>query len=260
VCGTAPDRRCVWDSTRQTRDVCGTAPDKRCVWDSTRQEMCVGQHQTGDVCGTAPDRQEMCVGQHQTEDVCGTAPDRQEMCVGQHQTRDVCGTAPEKRYVWDSTRQEMGVGQHQTDKRCVWDSTRQECWLGSSHPWNMNRIYVWEYYRLRNFHILWHSPHFVKLIEVRVRVSENVHVGNCDRKNWVENTQVGIILKLWIDVHISVHHKYISEVQPTRCNVFSIYLFLQIALHVSGVSSAHHQEHKTLHTASGIVKPILLLS
>jgi hypothetical protein len=31
------------------------------------------------------------------------------------------------------------------------------------------------------------------------------------------------------------------------------------ALHVSGGSSVHHQEHKTVHTASGIVKPILLL-
>jgi hypothetical protein len=60
------------------------------------------------------------------------------------------------------------------------------------------------------------------------------------------------------DVHISVHHKYISKVQPTRCNVFSVYLLLQIALHVSGGFSAHHQEHKTVHTASGIVKPILL--
>jgi hypothetical protein len=28
------------------------------------------------------------------------------------------------------------------------------------------------------------------------------------------------------DVHMSVHRKYISRVQPTRCNVFSIYLFL----------------------------------
>jgi len=28
------------------------------------------------------------------------------------------------------------------------------------------------------------------------------------------------------DVHMSVHRKYISKVQPTRCNVFSIYLFL----------------------------------
>ena len=35
-------------------------------------------------------------------------------------------------------------------------------------------------------------------------------------------------------------------------------LFVQIALHVSGGSSFHHQEDKTVHTASGIVKPILL--
>jgi hypothetical protein len=28
--------------------------------------------------------------------------------------------------------------------------------------------------------------------------------------------------------------------------------------HLSGVSSAHHQKHKTVHTASDIVKPILL--
>jgi hypothetical protein len=60
------------------------------------------------------------------------------------------------------------------------------------------------------------------------------------------------------DVHMPVHCKYISKVQPTRCNVFSIYLFPWVALHVSGGSSAHHQEHKTVHTASGIVKPILL--
>ena len=57
---------------------------------------------------------------------------------------------------------------------------------------------------------------------------------------------------------MSVHCKYMSKVEPTKCNVFSIYLFLQIALHFSGGSSAHHQEHKTVHTASGIVKPILL--
>ena len=57
---------------------------------------------------------------------------------------------------------------------------------------------------------------------------------------------------------MSVHRKYISKVQPTRCNVFSIYLFLYIALNVSGCSSAHHQEHKTVHTESGTVKPIQL--
>jgi len=32
------------------------------------------------------------------------------------------------------------------------------------------------------------------------------------------------------------------------------------ALHVSGGFSAHHQEHITVHTASGIVKPTLLLA
>jgi hypothetical protein len=46
---------------------------------------------------------------------------------------------------------------------------------------------------------------------------------------------------------------YISEVLPIRCNDFLIYLFLQIVLHVSSGSIPHHQEHKTVHTASGIV-------
>ena len=35
--------------------------------------------------------------------------------------------------------------------------------------------------------------------------------------------------------------------------LFLIYLFLQNALHVSDGSSAHHQEQKTVHAASGIV-------
>jgi hypothetical protein len=36
-------------------------------------------------------------------------------------------------------------------------------------------------------------------------------------------------------------------------------LFISInCSQVSGGSSAHHQEHKTVHTASGIVKPMLL--
>jgi hypothetical protein len=49
-----------------------------------------------------------------------------------------------------------------------------------------------------------------------------------------------------------------KAVQPTRCKVFSICLFLQIPLYVSGGFSAHHQEQKPVHTASGIIKPILL--
>jgi len=34
---------------------------------------------------------------------------------------------------------------------------------------------------------------------------------------------------------------------------FNLFIFTD-SLHVSGVSSAHHQEHITVHTASGIVK------
>jgi hypothetical protein len=37
--------------------------------------------------------------------------------------------------------------------------------------------------------------------------------------------------------------------------LYIIHLFPQIALHVSGGSSAHHQELKTVHTASGFFQP-----
>jgi len=51
---------------------------------------------------------------------------------------------------------------------------------------------------------------------------------------------------------MSVHCEYNSKLQQTRCNVF--YLFISTnALHVSGGSSAHHQEHITVHTASVII-------
>jgi len=43
-----------------------------------------------------------------------------------------------------------------------------------------------------------------------------------------------------------------SKLQPTRCNVFYLFIFTD-ALHVSGGSSAHHQEHTTVQTALGIV-------
>jgi hypothetical protein len=58
--------------------------------------------------------------------------------------------------------------------------------------------------------------------------------------------------------HTGTELQNTSKVHPKRSNIFSIYLFLQIALHISGCSSAHHQEHKTVHTASGIIKPIML--
>jgi hypothetical protein len=73
----------------------------------------------------------------------------------------------------------------------------------------------------------------------------------CSSSNPTNKTVTELLLK----IQIGLHHIY--KVQPKRCKIFSICLFLQIALHVSGGSSANHQEHKTVHTASGIVKPIL---
>jgi hypothetical protein len=54
--------------------------------------------------------------------------------------------------------------------------------------------------------------------------------------------------------------KNISKAQPRRCNVSGYIYFYRRSTFFSDGSSAHHQEHKTVHTASGIVKPILLLA
>jgi len=46
---------------------------------------------------------------------------------------------------------------------------------------------------------------------------------------------------------------YISIVNPTRCSNFSDFLYLwDNTLHVSDGLSVHHQEFKTVHTATGI--------
>jgi len=56
-------------------------------------------------------------------------------------------------------------------------------------------------------------------------------------------------------IHISVHHEYISQVTTNKMKRFLIFFFIFTdALHISGSSSAHHQEHITVHTASGIGK------
>jgi len=45
----------------------------------------------------------------------------------------------------------------------------------------------------------------------------------------------------------------ISIVKRTRCtNVSNLFYFGLVTLHVSGGLSAHHQEFKTVHTATGI--------
>ena len=44
----------------------------------------------------------------------------------------------------------------------------------------------------------------------------------------------------------------ISIVKPSRCTIFKIYLFWNNTPHVCDGLSVHHQESKTVHTASGI--------
>jgi hypothetical protein len=54
------------------------------------------------------------------------------------------------------------------------------------------------------------------------------------------------------DIHMSVHRNIIPNY--SQKDAMFIYLFIFTgALHVSGGSSAHHQENITVHTASGIV-------
>jgi hypothetical protein len=60
-------------------------------------------------------------------------------------------------------------------------------------------------------------------------------------------------------IHKSVHRNIITNYNQQDATFLDLFIFTD-ALHVSGRSSAHHQEHITVHTASGIVKPILLLA
>jgi hypothetical protein len=54
------------------------------------------------------------------------------------------------------------------------------------------------------------------------------------------------------DIHLSVHRNIIPNYSQQDATLFDLSIFTD-ALHVSGRSSAHHQEHTTVHTASGIV-------
>ena len=58
------------------------------------------------------------------------------------------------------------------------------------------------------------------------------------------------------DIRVSVHGNTTTNCIKKDTKFFE---FISTdALHFSGGSSAHHQEHNTVRTASGIVKPILL--
>jgi len=51
---------------------------------------------------------------------------------------------------------------------------------------------------------------------------------------------------------MSVHHNIIPNYSQQDAMFFYLFIFTD-TLHVSGGFSAHHQEHITVHTASGIV-------
>ena len=53
------------------------------------------------------------------------------------------------------------------------------------------------------------------------------------------------------DIHMSVHRNIIPNYSQQDATFLDLFIFTD-ALYVSGGSSAHHQEHISLHTASGI--------
>jgi len=54
------------------------------------------------------------------------------------------------------------------------------------------------------------------------------------------------------DIHMSVLHNIIPSYSQQDATFLDLFISKD-ALHVPGGSSAHHQEHTTVHTASGIV-------
>jgi hypothetical protein len=56
-----------------------------------------------------------------------------------------------------------------------------------------------------------------------------------------------------------MHCNIIPNYSQQDATFFDLLIFTN-ALHVSRGSSAHHQEHKTVHTAAGIVNQYLLLA
>jgi hypothetical protein len=63
-------------------------------------------------------------------------------------------------------------------------------------------------------------------------------------------TEIGLKLKVYKTGYKV--RQYIPIVKPTRRTCFSNYLLLHNTLHVSDGLSVHHQEFKTVHTATGI--------
>jgi hypothetical protein len=54
------------------------------------------------------------------------------------------------------------------------------------------------------------------------------------------------------DIHMYVHRNIIPNYSQQNATFLDLFIFTDF-LHVSGVSSIHHQEHITVHKASGVV-------
>jgi hypothetical protein len=54
------------------------------------------------------------------------------------------------------------------------------------------------------------------------------------------------------DAHMSMHRNIIPNYSQQDATFLDLFIFIG-AIHVSGSSSAHHQEHISVHTAAGIV-------
>jgi hypothetical protein len=55
-----------------------------------------------------------------------------------------------------------------------------------------------------------------------------------------------------VDIHMYVHRNVIPNYSQQDTTFLGLFIFTD-ALYVSGGSSTHHQEHISVHTASGIV-------
>jgi hypothetical protein len=57
---------------------------------------------------------------------------------------------------------------------------------------------------------------------------------------------------MWFDIHMFLRRNIIPNYSQQGATFLDLFIFTD-AVHVSGGSSAHHQEHVTVYTASDIV-------
>jgi protein-S-isoprenylcysteine O-methyltransferase Ste14 len=93
---------------------------------------------------------------------------------------------------------------------------------------------------------------YIKFIPVHMQRAESRSHHNCGSSVCTLPVVMFLALRIWGWLLGFCNISTRSKLQPTRYNVFSDLFIFTDALHVSGGSSAYHQEHITVHTASGI--------